>query len=246
MSLNKLVSALLLFLGAFFLARSTVHAQLVTIDKEGILIINVLSAEDSIELEIPRTEYLQVINIVEGSPDPNAKVSLSRENGKVSLNVSTSSGDKNLDVTNYKKEIVEIEERPPVERIAIRILGDKFEIVQRGIAAETSYEINIDPQTARLTLSTPSGLRFLSILPRQAVDVALQTKYISRIGGQNRLDIIEEGSDLSYIVSGDRVINLFDVIEYPVPVKAHISASTGEVLSIEQPTWLKFLSFMFV
>ena len=50
MSLNKLVSALLLFLGAFFLARSTVHAQLVTIDKEGILIINVLSAEDSIEL----------------------------------------------------------------------------------------------------------------------------------------------------------------------------------------------------
>ncbi|MFV1917106.1 MAG: hypothetical protein ACC618_01285 [Patescibacteria group bacterium] len=222
------------------------HASLVTIDKEGRVTLNVLSAEESIELEIPRREYLEVKDIAEGIPNPQAKISLLRSNGKVSLQVSTSSGDKSLDVTDYKGEIVEIEERPAVERIAISVFGDKFEIVQRGVIAETSYEINIDPQTARLTLETPSGLRFLSILPRQAVDVVLRAKYINRIGGQNRLSIEEEGRELAYVVPGDKIINLFDLFEYKVPVKAVVSASTGEILSVEQPTWLRVLGFLFV
>ena len=241
---------LLLFLFFTFLIFATsvqvARASLVTIDKEGKVVINVLSAEESIELEIPEREYLEVKNIAEGIPDPQAKISLLRSDGRVSLQISTSSGDKSLDITNYQDEIVEIEERPAVERIAISVLGDKFEIVQRGVVAVTTYEINIDPQTARLTLETPSGLRFLSILPRQAVDITLQAKYINRIGGQNKLDIKEQGSELSYVVHGDKVINLFDLFEYKVPVKASVSASTGEILSVDQPTWLRILGFLFV
>ena len=48
---------LLLFLFLAFLIFATsvqvAHASLVTIDKEGKVVVNVLSAEESIELEIP-------------------------------------------------------------------------------------------------------------------------------------------------------------------------------------------------
>lgn len=242
----RLLFSLVFSLLVFFSAALPVQASLVTIDKEGKVVINVLSAEDSIELEIPRRQYLEIKGIVEGTLDPDAKVSLLKEGGKVNLQISTNSGDKSLDVTNYKEKLVEIEERPVVERIAISVLGDKFEIEQRGVVAATDYEISIEPKSARLTLITPSGLQFLSILPRQAVDIALRAKSINRVGSQNKLDIRQEGSELAYFVPGDKVINFFDLFEYKVPVKTVVSASTGEVLSVEQPTWLRVLGFLFV
>lgn len=245
MRTSKVFPSLIVSFLIFFLTSPLVHASLVTIDKEGRVIVKVLSVEDSIELEIPRREFLEVKNIVAETPDPDAKISLAKEDGRVQLNVSTSSGYKSLDVTNYKDDIVEIEERPAVERLTISILADKFTIEQAGVVAETDYEINIDPQTAGLTLETPTGFRYLSILPRQATEVVLRSRYINRIEGQGKLVISEEGRELLYKVSGERVINLFNIVEYSVPVSARVSASTGEVLSVEQPTWLRVLGFLF-
>lgn len=234
----------LVLLLLFFLSATSVKASLVTIDEEGRVIINVLSAEESIELEIPRSEYLEIKDIAAVTPDPDAKITLAKADGKVKLNVSTSSGDKSLDVTNYKEEIVEIEERPEVERLVIGVSEGKFTIEQRGVVAETDFDINIDPASAGLTLETPSGFSYLSIFPRQAVNSVLRSKIINRIGGDSTLKIIETDSELSYEVAGDKVINLFNLIEYPVPVKVRVSASTGEILSIDQPTWLRIIRFL--
>jgi hypothetical protein len=37
-------------------------------------------------------------------------------------------------------------------------------------------------------------------------------------------------------------LNLF---ELDIPVSTSVSALTGEILSVDQPTWLKVLGFMF-
>src|SRR3989344_7725394 len=112
--------------------------------------------------------------------DTNAKVSLSKLDGKVALDVSSELGQKSLDVTNYQDEIVEIEERPEVERFTISLSEGKFIIDQGGILAETYFTINIEPKTAELTLETPPGFRYLSILPREAVETILRAKTINR------------------------------------------------------------------
>jgi hypothetical protein len=245
MKVVKALSFLVLLL-AFFLTASSAQASLVTIGSEGKVILNVLSVEDSIELEIPRRDYLQVKNIVAGTPDPDAIISLARVDGKVKLNVLTKSGEKSLDVTNYKEEIVEIEERPELERLTIAIQNDKFTIEQKGITAVTDFAINIDPQTAGLTLETPSGFRYLSILPRQAVETLLRSKVINRIASGSRISLAEYSGELFYEVTGERVINLFNIFDYRVPVSARVSASTGEILTVEQPTWLRIFGFLFV
>lgn len=244
----KMVRALFFFISllVFFLTASSVEASLVTIDREGKLIINVLSIKDSIELEIPRRDFLEIKDIATETPDPSAKISLAKVDGKVKLNVSTGSGEKTLDVTNFQDGIVEIEQRPEVEMVTIGVENDKFTIKQRGVTAETDYEINIDPQSAGLTLSTPSGFRYLSILPRQATEIILRSRIINRISGGSKISLEEVEGELSYGVAGERVINLFNLFDYSVPVSARVSASTGEVLSVDQPTWLRILGFLFV
>lgn len=234
---------------AFLLLSATVFpalASLIRVDKDGGVVIKVLSFEDSIELEVPKNEHLEVKDVVDQATDPTAKISLFRENGRVKLNISGSSGDRSLDVTNYSEEVIEIEERPEVEKLLIGISGGKFTIEQKGVVAETELAIIIDPQTAGLTLETPSGFKYLSILPRQAVDSVLRSKYINRIASEKRLILSEEEKQLAYIIEGEKVINLFNVFEYSTPVSIRVSASTGEILSVEQPTWLKVIGFLFV
>ena len=243
--MKKTIILLILFSSfAFLLSTSTVYASLVTIDGEGKVVVNVLSAEESIELEIPRSEYLEVKNIVAVTPDPNAKITLSKAGGIVKLNVSTASGDKSLDVTSYKEEIIEIEERPQAEKLVIGVVNGKFTIEQRNVVANTDFDIHIDPATAGLILETPSGFNYLSILPRQAVNSVLRSKTINRIGEDSTINIIETDRQLSYEVAGEKVINVFNLFEYPVPVKAQVSASTGEILSVDQPTWLWVARFL--
>ena len=246
MSVLRVFASFILAFLFLLLISSSVFASLVVVQKDGKVVLNVLSIEDTVELEIPRRDYLEVKSIAQEIPDPGSKISLARKDGKVTLRVSTKSGEKSLDVTNYKDEIVEIEERPALERVRIGVSGDFFTIEQRGVLAKTDYEINIDPESAGITLTTPSGLRFLSLLPYQAAETALRAKIINRLGDKDSVVIKEEGQELSYELAGERVINFFNVFEYSVPVKTKISASTGEVLSIEQPTWLKVLGFLFI
>lgn len=246
MLLRKLIYSIFLIPLVFTLSTKLAWASLVTIDNDGKVILNVLSAEKSSELEIPHSDYLEIRNIISEATDPNAKISLARVEGKATLNVSTASGDKSLDVSNYKEEVVEVEERPQTRKLTIFVTGDKFTIGQEDILAETEYEINIDPQTARLTLLTPSGLRFLSVLPREATFAVLRSNFINKVDTAKKLVLTETDGELTYEVFGDKVINFFNVYKYPISISARVSASTGEVLSIDGPSWVKIFNFLFV
>lgn len=231
-----------LFISITFPAR----ASLITIDRRGNIIWKVLSSEESIELEIPKRDYLEVKDVAAEIPDPEATISLAKVDGKVRLQVSTKSKDVNLDVTNYKDEIIEIEERPEIERVTIGVEDDKFTIEQKGVVAVTKFPINIDPQVAALTLETPSGFKYLSILPREAVDIVLRSSIINRIKAEDKLKLSEEEDGLSYKVEGDKEIDLFNIFKYSFSIEVKVSASTGEITSIEKPTWMKILGFLFV
>jgi hypothetical protein len=243
----KKIAVFVLFIASYFLLPGSTKASLVRVGESGDVIVKVLSSEDSIALEIPQSDYLEVKNIAKEIPDPESKISLVKDNGEIMLKVATKSGEKSLDVTNYEDEVIEIEERPQTKKVAISITDNKFIIKQGGVSAVTDYEINIDPASARLTLATKSGLKFLSILPRQAVETMLRSKLVSRLNRQDRFEITEEeGGELAYVVSGEKTFNVFQLFEYAVPVVARVSASTGEILEIEQPQWLNKLNFLFV
>ncbi len=243
----KKILVLPIFLFFFLSFSSEARASLVTITRGGEVVINVLSVEDSIELEIPQKEFLEVKNVALGATGENVSVSLAKVDGKLSLSVLSDSGEKSLDVTNYSDDLVEIERRPQVQRLVIKIDNGKFAISQGGLTAETDYEININPKNAGLTLTTPSGLRYLSVLPREAANSMFRSKLIDRIVIGNKMLIKEEvGEELAYEVEGIKVISFFNIYDYELPVKAKVSATTGQIAQIVEPAWMKYLGFLFL
>jgi hypothetical protein len=238
----------LIFLLFCFLTPPSVNAGLVLIDKQGEIVWRVLSSQDYIALGIPKRETIEVKELAEKTtPSSDAKISLKRSGEKVFLNVESEGEEKELDVTNYEEELVEIEERGESQTVRIGVLDEKFSIEQRGVIALTHFPINIDSKSAELSVVTPSGARFLSMLPYGAVESVLRARVINKLTEDRKINLSEgDRGELLYTISGFRLIDVFDILSYPVDVTVKVSASTGEIVNIDQPLWLKVFGFIFI
>jgi len=159
------------FLVLFFLSTSPVDASLVVVDSEGKVIWKVLSSQDPLALDIAERGEIEIKEVVAG--ETSTSIALRKEGEKFFLN--------DLEVTNWNDSLVEIEEREEVKKILIGTQGDKFTIEQNGIIAMTDFPINIRPKENELSVTTDSGAIFLSILPIEAAESAVRSRFISRV-----------------------------------------------------------------
>ena len=226
----------------FFLFVSQADASLLTIKDDGEVIVKVLSSEDTIALGYPKTSELEVKQVANSGLQENTQVVLSKEDGKVNLQVGSK---ENLDVTDWKDDLVEIEERPDTKKIKVGLNGGDFIITQEGIVASTELPINIDPYENQLSLTTQTGKKYLKVLPFDAAQSVLRTRLVNNISNKP-FKIVEEEKGLSYVIDGNKVINILNVYDIEIPITARVSALTGEVIAIDEPSWLKPLSFLFV
>jgi len=226
----------------FFVFVPQVDASLLTIKEDGEVIVKVLSSEDTIALGYPKESKLEVKQVANSGLNENTQVVLSKEDGKVSLQVGN---DRSLDVTDWKDDLVEIEERPDTKRIKVGLNSGDFIITQEGIVASTELSVNIDPYENQLSLTTRTGKKYLKVLPFDAAQSILRTRLINNINSEP-FKIVEGERGLSYVINGNKVINILNVYDIEIPITARVSALTGEVISIDEPSWLKPLSFLFV
>ena len=239
----KKVLSLIICAIMFFTSSGDVFASLLTIGENGEITWKVLSEQDSIALEIPTHSYIEIKKTSNEFVDKPSLVSLARADDKVSMVVSTGNEERELDVSSAQGELIEIEERPEVQKLTIGLESDLFTVKQKGITAKTKFPITVDTEKARLTLSTLSGDRFLAVLPNQVIQTLLRTKLLSRID-REKIEIVEEERELQYLVSGEKIINIYNLFEYSIPVSTKLSASTGEILSIEAPIWYKAVAYL--
>lgn len=240
--MKKALLATLLFCIFFFAAWETSRAALITVGKEGEVILKVLSSEDQLALSTPERKDIEVKEIAADTTSDGSPISLAKKDGKIYLKV----GDRQLDVTSWKEGLIEIEERGDVKRIEIGVEGEEFVIKQDGVSASTQYPINIEPKENKLSVETSSGEIFLSILPIEAAESALRSRYVTRLPDKKIGMSEEDVGILTYAVDGEREIEMLKFIDYAVPVTVHVSASTGEIVSVDQPTWLRILGFLLI
>lgn len=236
----------LTFSAIFCLSIGAAKAEsLLVVDKDGEVIWKVLSSTDSISLSIPQREHLEITDVAASfGTTSDAKISLEKEDGNISLNIDSSEGSRSLDVTNWQDDLIEVEERGETQKLIIRIIDGEFSIEQKGISVTTSYPISIDPKRNEISVQTPSGARFLSILPMEAAESALRARVITKFTDEKASLIERDKGELVYVFNGEKILNLFNLIDYPVEVKASVSVLTGEIVHVEQPPWLRVLSFL--
>jgi len=236
------IKQLLILLSAvlFFAFVKEAKASIVTIEKTGGVTVNVLSAEDS--SAALQSESLTVSSSSVEMGNADVPISLLRKDGKYLLSVQGKNGEQTFDVTSYKDRILEIEERPQTRKISISLSDNQFVIEQSGVRAKTFYQINVEPQNSRITILTPSGYKFLSVLPGEAVNGLYNSNTITMLGVDRSIEISEdEKGNLYYGISGFKRVGIKDLYSFDAPVSAKISAVNGEVMEINQPVWLKIL-----
>lgn len=215
-----------------------VSASFVEVDGQGKVIVKVLSSEAN-SLPVNKPDDLEVKRAA-GEESGADLISLARDGERISLSVGN---EKRFDVTSWEEDLVEVEERDNVKKILISVKDNRFIIRQEEVSAVCDFPIRIDPVKNRFTVETPSGEKYLAVLPYDAAQSALRAKAISSFSNSS-MDITEEEKDLSYSVKGEKSLNILNVYRLNLPVTAKISASTGEVLGTDEPVWLKILSFL--
>lgn len=223
-------SIIIFFLFLFLLINITtskVSAALVDVNPQGKLVWQVLG--DS-TIQVKKI----ALNI---APSTNTQVILNNSDGKVMLN--------GVDVTNLKETLVDVEARGSANELKIGQNNGQFTLVENGIVANTGFPITIDPVDATLTVTTPTGARLLSILPYEAILSLMRAKLIDQVNGK-QINLSEtQSGELQYGVNGTRHINLFNLTKIDVDIHSSVSATTGEILKLDEPQWLKVFGFLF-
>lgn len=216
--------------------------SLVNVTNAGNVVVNVLSAQDIADLAIPQSEYLKVKSAVSTAP-ATAKIALTRDGDKTLL---TLENGESLDVSSFKSGLVEIEERSKQKHFDISTNSDGFVLTQDGLSVTTNYDIAIDPASARVSLTTPSGAKYLAIFPREALDTTLRSKVITKVSSEGSMALSDRADQgLVYKINGEKVLNFFNLYKHPVSVSADVSATTAQIVSVDQPPWLYVLSYLF-
>lgn len=242
--MNKSIAFLAVLFTLGLVLPTNASAKLLSIRDDGEVVWSVLSSGVDVDLEIPKASQIEVKEAANAKPTKDARILLQKDGEKISMVVNSDSYEKELDVTDWEDSVIEIEERPELRQVTINVVDGRFAIKQKNVIALTDFPISVDSQTAKLSVTTESGDRLVSVLPYNAVESLVRTRIITRIS-EGGVDLVEEERELTYKVNGEKLLNLFNVYEHPVQMSIAVSASTGEIVNIDAPIWYKAISFLF-
>jgi hypothetical protein len=228
----------------FFIFFSPVKAEIITLRKNGEVIINVLSYQDT--FGVAKKESLEIKDVLNSqASEIKETILLAKEGGEYKLNIFSNEGSKELNVTNINGDLVEIEERPSVKNLKIGLTDGNFYLEEAGIIAKTIFPINIDTKNAEISVKTESGDHFIAVSPVDAYKYCLRAKNISKLTSEDILITEKNLGEIAYEIPGEKTLNFFGLINYDVPVRVSVSTLTGEITNIETEVWMKVLTFFF-
>ncbi|MBX4205905.1 PepSY domain-containing protein [Candidatus Microgenomates bacterium] len=213
MSKVKIILVGVIFTLICIFSTSVVSAQSLIIIKNDGRIVTTVLGTQDSKLNIPQSENLTVQKVATGADINNAKVSLFKEGESIKLAY----------ITSLKDGL--------------------FKVEQVDTFVTTKYPIDVDPETKKISVKTESGIKYLSILPKEAVDILLRAKIVNSINSDSENSLEDSDGVLVYKLTGSKKVNLFNVTDYETNVEAKINASTGEIIHTNEPVWLKLLSF---
>ena len=235
--MKKLIFISGLFLLLYSSTLSVTHASFLSVDKEGVITANVLGYD---------TESLEIKSLAGLNPTAGT-ITLSNNQEKTELTIVSSRGERSLDVSGLNQDIIEVEEKKTPQKLTISEKDGQFIIAQGSVLASTTYTIKLNTNDNQFMLVAPSGHKFLTTLPLEAVEFLNSANIINRLSGGSSLSISEDQSgELVYIATGEKVVKPFDLFEIIIPVTANVSATSGKVTKIDGPIWYRIFGFLLV
>lgn len=170
------------------------------------------------------------------------KLKLKSEAGILKLEAETEDGE---EVELGEDEEVEIEPDEDDDKIRVATGSGEGEmtISRNQVRARTNFPLSVDLNTNELIVTTPAGVKRVTILPDQAIANLLANNVIDRVepaaGGE--LELTEEDGIPAYAVEGESDQEFLGFLPVKIKAKLKVSAETGEVLSTQKPALIRLL-----
>lgn len=227
---------LVVFLLLPFFAPVSVSAKnpFVLIDKEGFVFATVLSEQTSTVSDSINEAKSRLVKEVE-----RVLISSSSEISKITLKDKDS---QSVVEVSRGDVLAKIEHENPTESVQVVKTPQGIAIEQGSVLAHTTYEVEVDSDTKSLMLNTPTGVRYLNLLPADSLALLTKSKIIS---DANRVDIVEDESGrLLYAISGVKRFDVVKNIPLAADVLVFVSATEGGVEEVKMPFWAEFLKLI--
>lgn len=138
------------------------------------------------------------------------KVRLERRDDRVVLKVEDESG---VESELTENELFSIKERLGDSQIRVATAsGDRLVVAAGAVGAATRFPVSVDLNTNALIITTPSGIKTVSVLPDLAVKNIIAANIIDRIGTLSSTETL----DLANLENLDGVIELAEQNGLPI------------------------------
>lgn len=107
------------------------------------------------------------------------------------------------------------------------------------VETETEFPLSVDPTTKTLTVTTPSGVKTVTVLPNQAIANMLANHAVNEVEtdpstGIKQIILTEVNNEPTFEIKGRNNKHLFGVFPVSVPKTLFVSAQTGQVVQTDE------------
>ncbi|MBI4100283.1 hypothetical protein HY439_00905 [Candidatus Microgenomates bacterium] len=192
----------------------------------------------------------------------NTKIEMENKNGQLKLKVKQEDEDE-IEIEDDSLE--EINDELEDDDIHIGTTSAGFTVRRGRIEAETHFPLSINLATNALTVTTPAGTKVVTILPDQAVQNLISNNIMNRIrienpatpsagatpsasatssAGIKKIKLIQTGNKLVFEVKGVSDKKFLGILPVEINRTALVQAQTGQVESVSEDLFNRFLDLI--
>lgn len=204
--------------------------------------------ENEEKKEKPRLESKKEVEYFDAGQ--NAWIKVKTEDGQLKLEAETEDGEK-TDLGEDEDNELEIEPDEDDDKIRVATGSADGEMVfsRNRVRARTNFPLSVDLTTNELIVTTPNGVKRVSILPDQAIANLLANGVIDRVestdpAAEPEVELTETDGEPAYEVSGESDQKFLGFMPVKIKAKIKVSAETGEVTGTQQAFLARIIDFL--
>lgn len=185
------------------------------------------------------------------------KIEYEREGDKIVAKFKDDNGEElELEASEEAEILEEAENEFEDDDIKIATGSAQTGFVQKGRRVRTNFPLSINPSTGELFVTTPSGVKVVTILPQEAIENMIQAGVLTRVEEPQLptppesttssstitvedapIEITEVNNTPTYVISGVKAQKMFGFIPVDIKIKTYVSATDGSLTDIQE-SWL--------
>lgn len=184
----------------------------------------------------------------------NLRVKFEIKNGEVEVEtkVKEAENETELESGAENEAVREVEAELEKADLKIATAPGQIALVNKGVGALTNFPLSVDPTTRQLTVTTPKGVKVVTVLPQKAVDNMLAAHIMDDVVGEkvnnslasipNLVKLETRNGVLGFDIKGTKTHKLLGFIPIKTGVEAFVSAENGQVVETNESFLAKILN----